>query len=213
MIGLSLYQKMKMKKSVVVGATGTIGSAVVQLLKANGHHVQSVSRTGEYKMDIENPESIKQFFSRTDDLDTIICAAGNASFGALSKLTDEQINLGLTSKLLGQVNICRSGLSALKPNGAIILTGGILAHQPWPETTNIAMVNAALEGFIKALALELTEGRRVLVVHPPLVKETARSMGMDDTQSPTASEVAQAYLEGLKNNETGVAVYVKSSST
>ncbi len=199
-----------MKKSVVVGATGTIGSAAVQLLKENGHHVQSVSRTGEHKMDIENPESIKQFFSKLDASDIIICTAGNASFGALSKLTDEQINLGLTSKLLGQVNICRSGLSALKPNGTIILTGGILAHHPWPETSNIAMVNAALEGFIKALALELTEGRRILVVHPPLVKETARAMGMDDTQSPTAMEVAQAYLEGLENNENGVAVYVKN---
>ncbi len=72
------------------------------------------------------------------------------------------------------------------------------------------MVNAALEGFIKALALELTEGHRILVVHPPLVKETAQAMGMDDSQSPTALEVAQAYLEGLENNETGVAVYVKN---
>lgn len=201
-----------MKKSVVVGATGTIGSAVVRLLKENGNDVQAVSRTSEHKMDIENPQSIKKFFSEIAPLDTIICAAGNASFGAFSKLTDEQINLGLTSKLMGQVNICRSGLKALRPNGTIILTGGILAHQPWPETTNIAMVNAALEGFVKALALELTEGRRVLVVHPPLVKETARAMGMDDTQSPTASEVAQAYLEGLENNKTGVAVYVKKGT-
>ncbi len=116
-----------MKKSVVVGATGTIGSAIVHLLKENGHDVQSVSRTGEHKMDLENPESIKQFFSEIEPVDTIICAAGNASFGALSKLTDEQINIGLTSKLLGQVNICRNGLKTLKPNGTIILTGGILA--------------------------------------------------------------------------------------
>ena len=197
-----------MKKSIVIGGTGTIGSAVVNLLKENGHHVWSVTRTGEHKMDIENPESIKQFFTEADKLDTIICAAGNASFGALSELTDEQIILGLTSKLMGQVNICRSGLKALKPNGTIILTGGILAHQPWPETSNIAMVNAGLEGFAKALALELPEGQRIMVIHPPLVKETAIAMGMDESQSPTAIEVAHAYLKGLEGNNNGDILFV-----
>lgn len=199
-----------MKNSVVVGATGTIGSAVVSLLKENGYHVQAVSRKGEHHMDMENPESIKKFFSKTDAFDTLICAAGNASFGALSNLTDEQINLGINSKLMGQVNICRSALKVLKPNGTIILTGGILAHHPWPETTNIAMVNAALEGFVKALALELTEGRRIVIVHPPLVKETALAMGMDASQSPSSLEVAHAYLNGLETNKNGVAIYLKN---
>lgn len=102
-----------MKISIVIGGTGTIGSAIVKLLKENGHQVRSITRSGEHQMDMENPESIRQFFSEIGTLDTIICTAGNASFGPLSKLTDEQINLGLTSKLLGQVNICRFGLKAL----------------------------------------------------------------------------------------------------
>ncbi len=141
-------------------------------------------------------------------MDAVICAVGDASFGAFSNLTDDQIYNGIKSKLMGQVNMCRKALGALKPSGAIILTGGIFAHNPWPETTNIAMVNAALEGFVKALALELTEGRRALVVHPPFVKETAQAMGMDHSHCPPAIEVARTYVRGLEGNETGKAVYM-----
>ena len=197
-----------MKKVVVIGATGTIGKAVYQKLNEKGYDVIATSRKSTPSIDIENKESIDNFFADKKDLDAIICAAGNASFGAFAYLTDEQINIGLKSKLMGQVNICRKALEALKPNGAIILTGGVLAHNPWPETTNIAMVNAALEGFVKALALELAEGRRILVVHPPFVKETAQAMGMDDSNCPPAMEVARVYVRGLEGKETGKAVYM-----
>lgn len=90
-----------MQKSAVIGATGTIGKAVAQLLKENGHEVVSASRNGENQIDIDDPNSIDQFFSKTGSLDNIFCAAGNASFGMLNQLTDEQINLSLNSKLLG----------------------------------------------------------------------------------------------------------------
>lgn len=202
-----------MKNTIVIGATGTIGSAISQLLQTKGYNVVIASRHTANSIDIEDTESIENFFAKTGQKDFIICAAGDASFGAFSKLSDEQINTGLKSKLMGQVNLCRVGLKKLNPNGVIILTGGIFAHQPWPETTNIAMVNAALEGFVKALALELTEGRRILVVHPPFVKETAEAMQMDGSRCPTASEVALAYLQGLESEKTGTAIYVNESST
>ncbi len=197
-----------MKKAVVIGATGTIGKAVSQQLTEKGYDVVATSRTSTPSIDIENKESIDNFFADKKNVEAIICAAGDASFGAFSNLTDEQVNIGLNSKLMGQVNLCHKALEALKPNGAIILTGGIFAHNPWPETTNIAMVNAALEGFVKALALELTEGRRILVVHPPFVKETAQAMGMDDSNCPSAMDVARVYVQGLEGKETGRAVYV-----
>tara|TARA_R110002096_G_scaffold435534_1_gene661270 strand:- start:127 stop:726 length:600 start_codon:yes stop_codon:yes gene_type:complete len=197
-----------MKKTVVIGATGTIGEAVSELLQTKDYEVTKASRNTDNKIDIEDLGSIETFFEKTGQVDAIICAAGDASFGAFSKLTDEQISIGLKSKLMGQVNLCRIGLQWLNANGVIILTGGIFAHQPWPETTNIAMVNAALEGFGKALALELNDGRRVLVAHPPFIKETAEAMQMDGSKCPPASEVANTYLQGLESEETGIALYV-----
>jgi NAD(P)-dependent dehydrogenase (short-subunit alcohol dehydrogenase family) len=198
-----------MQKSAVIGATGTIGKAIAQLLKDSGHEVVAASRNGENQIDIDNPKSIEQFFSKTGTLDNIVCAAGNASFGMLNQLTDEQINLSLNSKLLGQVNVVRKGLQFLKPNGTIILTGGILAHHPGPATSAIALVNAGLEGFVRAVALELSEGRKILIAHPPFVQETAQAMGMPSDQLPPATVVAESYLQGLQNQNNGEIIYVK----
>lgn len=199
-----------MKNIAVIGASGTIGSSVAELLNQKGHAVLKVSRNSEHKMDMDNPNSIIKFFADSIPLDAIICCAGMASFGAFASLSEEQIQLGIKSKLLGQVNICKEGLKVLKPNGVIILTGGIFAHQPWPETSNIAMANAGLEGFVKALSLELDSGQRILIVHPPLVKETAVMMGITDDNAPSAMEVAQTYVNGLEGNENGTALYVES---
>lgn len=206
---LETKKKKNMQKSVVIGATGTIGKAVAQLLKESGHEVVAASRKGANQIDIDNPESIDQLFAKIGSFDNIICAAGNASFGMLSQLTDEQINLGINSKLLGQVNVVRKGLQFLKPNGTIILTGGILAQHPGPATSAIALVNAGLEGFVKAVALELSEGQKILIAHPPFVQETAQAMGMPADQLPPAAVVAQSYLQGLQSQENGEVIYVK----
>lgn len=125
---------------------------------------------------------------------SIICVAGNASFGKLSDLNEEQINLGIRSKLLGQVHLVKRRIQKLKPGGVIILTGGMLAFTPWPETSNVAMVNAGLEGFVKAVTLELDQEQRVVIVHPPLISETASAMGMDSDPWPTAQTVAETYI-------------------
>lgn len=194
---------------VVIGATGTIGSEIAQLSKKQGNTVIAASRNGEFQVNIDDPKSIEQFFEKIPQVDAIICAAGNASFGGLQELSDEQINLGLKSKLMGQVNLVRKGLKKLNPGGIIILTGGIFAHKPWPQTTNIAMVNAALEGFARAAALEMQDGKRVAVIHPPFVKETAKAMGMDAEPYLPAAKVAETYLETLAKKTFEIPIFVQ----
>ena len=43
---------------VVVGATGTIGKAIAQLLKDKGHEVVEASRSTQPAVDITDPASI-----------------------------------------------------------------------------------------------------------------------------------------------------------
>jgi NAD(P)-dependent dehydrogenase (short-subunit alcohol dehydrogenase family) len=195
-------------KTIIIGATGTIGKAITSLIREKGNDVIEASRSVENHIDIEIPKSIDEFFSKQDSVDAIICVAGDASFGSLNSLTDEQIDLGLKSKLLGQINVVRKGISKLNPNGVIVITGGMLAYSPWPETSNIATANAGLEGFTKAVALELTEGRRIVIVHPPFISETAEAMGMATTPWPNSSEVANIYLKSVEGKENGEAIFV-----
>ncbi|WP_247232897.1 short chain dehydrogenase [Telluribacter sp. SYSU D00476] len=194
---------------VVLGATGTIGGAIVQLLKEKGHEVIEASRTTQPGIDIAEPSTIDQFFDQVGEVDAIISAAGSAAFAALGQLTDDDMQLSVNNKLLGQVNMVRRGLPKLRPNGVAIITGGFLAYTPSPQTSMIAMVNAGLEGFARAAALEMTEGRRVVVVHPPWVAETAIKLGMDASPWPDATKTAEAYVTALEGTQNGVPIFVK----
>lgn len=196
-------------KIVLVGATGTIGKAVHNLLEAKGHEVTPTSRNTEPKVNIDKPESIDAFYENIGIADAIICAAGNAGFGALQNMTDRQLELGIRSKLLGQVNLVRKGLNKLNTGGIFVLTSGMLAAKPWPNTSAVAMVNAALEGFTRAAALDLADDKRICIISPPLIRETAEKMGRDKEPWPEASEVAKAYLKVLDGDYNGEVVYVK----
>ena len=106
----------------------------------------------------------------------------------------------------------RKGVNNLRPGGVFVLTGGTLAYSPMPETSMPTLVNAGLEGFAKAAALDLTDGKRIVVVHPPWIDETAKAFGMDPAPWPTAEQAAEAYLSAVKGNGTGKAVFVEGYS-
>ena len=196
-------------KIVSIGASGTIGKAVAGLLADRGHDVIPVSRNTRPGVDIDDPASIDAFYEAVGGVDAVVCAAGAAALAPLADLTEEQVRLGIESKLLGQVTLVRKGFSALKPGGVFVLTGGMLAYSPWPGTAAVALVNAGLEGFARAAALDLDQGRRIVVVHPPLVAETASAMGMDSAPWPAAARVADAYLAALEGELTGQPVFVE----
>jgi NAD(P)-dependent dehydrogenase (short-subunit alcohol dehydrogenase family) len=197
-------------KVVVIGATGTIGKAVATLLNDKGHEIVRVSRHSQPGVDINDPGSIAAFYKAIGQVDAIINAsAGTTSFGTISELTDESIDRDLQSKLLGQINLVRQGISKVRPGGVFILTGGIFAYNPWPKSSVIAMVNAGLEGFVRGAALDLQGTHRIVVVHPPAIREWAIQMGMDGSPWPVAATVAEAYLKGLESNITGQPVFVE----
>ncbi|MEI8618004.1 hypothetical protein P4S81_07635 [Pseudoalteromonas sp. B28] len=67
------------------------------------------------------------------------------------------------------------------------------------------MVNAALDSFAKAAALELEGTLRVNTVSPHFVKETMEIMGMDSTSGITAADTAKAFRHAIESNQTGKA--------
>ena len=196
-------------KVAVIGATGMIGKPVTALLSDKGYEVVRATRNTQPGVNLADPASIDKFYKALGEVDAVICVAGSAGYGPLAEMPDEQIQLGINSKLLGQVNLVRKGLSNVRPGGIFILTGGMMAYNPWPKTSNISMVNAGLEGFVRGAALDLQDGRRVVIVHPPAVREWVVQMGMDGTPYPSAAKVAEAYLVALEGNVTGQPVFLE----
>ncbi|HZR19076.1 MAG TPA: short chain dehydrogenase [Verrucomicrobiae bacterium] len=190
-------------KIVLIGASGTIGQAVEKALSTR-HQIVRVGRTkGEFQVDLASTESIKRLFEKATRFDAVVCAAGAARFAPLDKLTDEDFAFSLANKLMGQVNLVRLGTNHINDGGSFTLTSGVLANEPMPGSAAISLVNAGLEGFVRAAALELPRGIRVNVVSPPWVSETLKSMGRDPSAGMPAEQVAAAYVAAVEGQQTG----------
>jgi NAD(P)-dependent dehydrogenase (short-subunit alcohol dehydrogenase family) len=188
---------------ILIGATGTIGRAVAQALSVRHEVVRVGNKGGDFQVDIASPASIQKLYASVRKCDAIVSAAGNAAFGPLEKLTDEQFRLGLDNKLMGQVNLVRFGIASLRDQGSFTLTAGILSREPMPGGSALSLVNGALEAFVKAAALDLPRGLRINVVSPPWVKETMEAMKMDSSSGMPAARVSAAYVASVEGKQTG----------
>ena len=190
---------------LVVGGTGTIGTAVVEAL-GDRDVVVAGHTSGDVQVDLADPASIEALYQTVGTVDAVLSCAGEAAFGALTELSDEDFELSLSNKLMGQVNLVRRGLDAVADDGVFTLTSGVLSQDPVDGSAAISLVNAGLEGFVRAAALEAPRDLRVNVVSPPWVEETLEEMGADFSPSLPAATVAEAYLDSLEGTQTGATI-------
>ena len=188
---------------LVIGATGTIGKAVVAALGGRHEIIQASRHKAHEQVDIADPASLRALFDRVGRVDAIVSAAGNAAWKALKDLTDEDFAFSVSNKLLGQVNVVRYGFAHVNDGGSITITSGVLATQPMRGSAAVSLVNAALEGFARAAALEAPRGIRVNVVSPPWVSETLKAMGQDPKGGLPAADVARSYVQSVEGKQRG----------
>jgi NAD(P)-dependent dehydrogenase (short-subunit alcohol dehydrogenase family) len=189
-------------KIVVVGYEGTIGRAVVRALSPR-HEIVGVSRHSRPPVDLDEPATVTGLFQALSGVDAVVCCAGSAAFKPLAELTDADFALSLRSKLMGQVNLIRRALSAVKDGGSVTVTSGILAGQPMPGSAAVSLVNAALEGFVRAAALAAPRGVRVNAVSPPWVAETLELLKRNPKEGLPAADVAKAYVAAVEGKSQG----------
>ena len=145
-------------KIIVVGGNGTIGKRVVAHFSEK-HEVLIASRgSSDLQLDMTDSESIRSMYESVEDLDALVCIAGDAKWDKFENLSEEDFYVGIKSKLMGQVNLVRIGKDYLNEGGSFTLTTGILADDPVEMTTSAAMVNGGIHSFAKAAALELDRG-------------------------------------------------------
>jgi len=192
-------------KIIVIGATGTVGKAVVTQL-AQRHEIITVGGTGgQYQVKIEDPASVRALFEKTGKVDAVVVTAGSLHFGPLGEMTPEQFRIGVNSKLMGQVNVALIAQEFLNDGGSITLTSGVIAQNPIRFGANASTVNAAVEGFALGAAVDLQRGLRINVVSPTLLTESQEAYGpfFYGFETAPAARVALAYSRSVEGAENG----------
>jgi len=192
-------------KIIVVGGVGTIGQAIVKELAPRHTIIVAGRHSGDVQVDIEKNSSIESMYKKVGKVDAVISAAGNVHFGLLKEMHAAEYQLGLSSKLMGQVNLVLLGIDYLNDGGSFTLTSGILNRDPICLGSSAAMVNGALDGFVRAAAIEMSRNLRINVVSPTVLQE---SMGAYESyfrgfKPVPAAEVALAYSKSVEGAQTG----------
>ena len=189
-------------KILLIGASGTIGKAVTKRLANNDEIIAAGYSNADVIVDLGSAESIKKMFEQVGQVDAVISTAGVANFGSFDQLSDDEYQLALNNKLMGQVNLVRLGRAYISNGGSITLTSGVLSREPMIGSTVVSMVNGALESFVKAAAIEI-DSFRLNVVSPIFVKETMAMMGMDTEGGLSADDTAKAYVAAVTGSMHG----------
>lgn len=211
-------------KILVIGASGTIGQAVVAALKTAipTATILSGGRNGaDVKIDISDTESIRTalapFVAGTDNkLDHIICLGGDALFKPVSALTKADLSAAFQSKALGQVDLVLQGQYALKAaGGSITLTTGILDKLVIPFSVPTGLINNTVNAFVRQAPGELPPGVRLNCVSPGLVTESVGKYGayFQGFGSVPAAQVALAYVRSVQSTITGKVLEIAPAVT
>ncbi len=170
---------------LVIGGTSGIGRATAEHALAAGARVTVAGRTPQQvpgaafeTVDLTDTASVEDLFARVGDVDHLVLSAGPGAMGTVRDLTSAQARPYLDAKFWGYYEAVRAASSTLTATGSITLVGGAASRKHAPGRPMMAAVNAALEAFGKANALDLAP-IRVNVVAPGLV-DTPAYAGVPD---------------------------------
>jgi NAD(P)-dependent dehydrogenase (short-subunit alcohol dehydrogenase family) len=108
-------------------------------------------------VDITQEAQVVDLFERSGQLDHIVSTAADieGAYELLPSLDLKAAQRVVESKFYGPLLLAKHGAPKLSPKGSITFTSGIAAYRPSARGSVVAAVNAALEGLVRALAVEL----------------------------------------------------------
>ena len=114
-------------KIILIGANGKIGELVQTAMAGTDHEIVKVGRkSGDFQVDIESRESIRQLYQVVGSFDAVAVAAGEVVFAPLSQLTAENWQFSLGSKLMGQISLVQEAIPFINERGSFALVSGVV---------------------------------------------------------------------------------------
>lgn len=231
------------RRVMVVGGSSGMGLALCEALLRRGAEVLVVGRSRDkleaarehlrplgapalHRADVTDEDEVRRLFAEAGMLDHLVCTAADirGAYELLPALTLDALERALRSKVIAPILLARGASPLLRAGGSITFTSGIAAYRPRPRGVAVAAINAALEGVVRALAVELAP-LRVNAVSPGWVRtpiwqdvaggESDRLLAEMAARLPvgrvgTAHDIADALLFVLGNGyTTGTVLHVE----
>jgi len=152
-LGKNKVNKMSKEKkyAVVIGATGNLGSAIVNALEKEGYEVEDLWK-GPNHPDATKAESYLKLPSR---IDMAVYVAGINLVKPISEITEKEWDSVIDVNLRGAFLFAKHAYNGLKnAKGVFVTISSMNAGFPYPNRSAYTTSKAALEGLTKQLAVE-----------------------------------------------------------
>jgi NAD(P)-dependent dehydrogenase (short-subunit alcohol dehydrogenase family) len=192
-------------KVLIVGAAGTIGRAVAAELGKRHDVIAAGRSSGDVRLDMTDPASIRAAFQNVGRVDAVVCAAGHVKFAPLQEMSAADYEIGNRDKLMGQVNLVLIGRQSVADGASFTLTTGVLDSDPIRGGSSASLVNGAINAFVMAAAIEMPRGLRINAVSPGLIEESAEALApfFPGFETVPAARAALAYAKSVEGSQTG----------
>lgn len=189
---------------VIVGASGTMGSYLANAFEKE-HEVVKVGRGSEnIQVDITSPESIETMYKKLGAFDALICTAGPTFVGPWKNLKDAAFRKGVEGKMMGQINLVLIGQHYINTKGSFTLITGAVTRDPQKNFANASAANAAVEGFVRAAAIELENGIRINAVSPGVIENSPQYFPFFPGEVPvTMQQLEYGFRKSVFGANTG----------
>lgn len=143
-------------------------------------------------VDIAREDQVADLFARIGALDHIVSTAADieGAYRLLPELDLKAAQRAVDSKLFGPLLLAKHGAPRLGVGGSMTFVSGIAAYRPAARGSVVAAVNAALEGLVRALAVELAPVR-VNAVSPGWVDTTIWAQVAGDRKAQMLAAMAE----------------------
>jgi NAD(P)-dependent dehydrogenase (short-subunit alcohol dehydrogenase family) len=191
-------------KIVIVGASGTMGRHLASAFEKDHEVIKADRHSDAIRVDIMSPESIENMYKNIGSFDALICTAGPSYVGPWKNLTDKTFRHGVEGKMMGQINLVLIGQHYIIPKGSFTLITGALSHDPQKNFANASAANAAVEGFVRAAAIELENSIRINAVSPTVIENSPQYFPYFPGEIPvTMKQLEFGFRKSVFGSNTG----------
>ncbi len=216
------------KRIVIYGGSGGIGSTTAMLLRAGGHDLHLVGRNKEklapLAAELDASFTVgdvceESLFSRvTEDFaapwDGLVYSVGTITLASIRRLTSADFLHDFQVNALGAALALQQGLPALKKSAgcpSVVLFSSVAALQGFTFHSSIGMAKGAVSGLTLSLAAELAPKIRINAVAPSLTKTPlAESILANEQVASTLTALHPLKKLGTSTDIANLVVYLLS---